>query len=62
MLKFDVTSCKLGATLHCSGETADLATDTEVDEAVDRIRSELDRVAVKAKAAIRTERGKGAYD
>ena len=37
---FNVTSCKLGATLHCSSETADLATDIEINEAVKRIRSE----------------------
>ena len=60
MIEFNVTSCKLGATLHCFGDTADLATDIEVDEAVNRIRSKLDRAAAEAKAAIRAERGKSA--
>ena len=58
---FKVTSCKLGATLHCSSETADLATDIEINEAVKRIRSKLDQAASEAKAAIRAEKAKGAY-
>lgn len=60
-IEFNVTSSYLGATLHCSGETADLATPTEVDEAVNRMRSELDRAAVEAKAAISAGQAKGAY-
>lgn len=60
-VEFNVTSCKLGATLNCTGETADLVTDTEVNEAVERIRSKLDRAAVEAKAAIRAVQAKGAY-
>lgn len=60
-IEFNVTSCKLGAILHCSGDTADLATDIEIDEAVKRIRSKLDRAAAEAKAAIRAEQAKGAY-
>lgn len=60
-VEFNVTSCKIGATLHCSGETADLQTDTEIDEAVNRIRSKLDRAAAEAKAAIRLEKAKGPY-
>ena len=62
MVNFNVTSCKLGAFLHCSGKTADLATDKEVDEIAKRIRSMVDRAAIEAKAAIRAERAKGAYD
>ena len=62
IVNFDVISCKQGAVLHCSGETAYLATNKEVDEVVKRIRSKIDRAASDAKAAIRAERAKGAYD
>ncbi len=61
-LEFHVKACKLGATIHCTGVTADLTTGREVDEAVDRIRVKLDRAAAEAKAAIQVERAKGAYD
>lgn len=60
-IDFGVTSSALGSTIHCSGETADLLTDTEVDEAVKRIRSLLDKSAVEAKAAILKHQAKGAF-
>jgi hypothetical protein len=60
-VEFNVTSCKLGVTLQCSGETADLATDIEINEAVKRIRSKLDQAAYEAKAAVRAEKARGVH-
>ena len=61
ILEIHVKACKLGATMHCTWVTADLATDREVDEAVNRLKAKLDKAAAEAKAAIRVERAKGAY-
>ncbi|MFM2098926.1 MAG: hypothetical protein RLZZ366_465 [Pseudomonadota bacterium] len=58
---FDVTAIKLGATIAATGDTEHLATAREVDDAVTRIRQELDNAAIKAKKAIEVECGKPAY-
>lgn len=56
------TADQRGAILTLMGETACLATSTEVDMAVVRIREKLDAAAVDAKERLRVIRSNGPYN
>ena len=50
---FEITSDQRGVVLHLTGETACLATPTEIDVAVERIREKLSAAAATAKKRLR---------
>lgn len=57
----EVTADQRGAILELMGETACLATPTEIDLAVVRIREKLEAAAEDAKEQLRVTRSNGPY-